>query len=142
MNADRNIKMIKDRLKLFQDFTITLLMSIQYYYLDQQTLNNDKDIKNHFNFCYNKVSKTYIDEEINFKDNMELRKFFYDYYYQNLYVSSEPIINTFKNSLNFWLKIFKIETNKTQNTLQFLIGLYKIFNETIEEKKIVLEKTC
>jgi len=133
--------MNKDRLKLFQDFTITLLMTIEYYYLDQKTLNNDRDMKNHFYFCYNKVSETFIDEEINFRDNHTLRNFFFEYYYDNLYTNPDVNENIFKNFSNFWIRIFKIESNKTQNTLEFLIELYEIFDETIDEK-VVFEKIC
>jgi len=142
MNQDKNIKMIKDRLKLFQDFTTTLLIIIENYYLDQITLGSDKDIKNHFNFCYNKVCESFVDEEINFMDNLDLRRFFYDYYYENLYTSPLYSDSSYKGYLNFWLRIFRVEDNKTQTTLEFLIDLYEIFNETIEEKKIVLEKSC
>ena len=142
MDEYKNIKMIKDRLKLFLDFTTTLLMIIENYYLDQTTLGSDRDIKNHFNFCYNKVCESFVNEEINFMDNLELRRFFYDYYYDNLYTSPLYTDTIYKGFSIFWLRIFRIENNKTQSTLEFLIELYEIFNETIEEKKVVLEKSC
>ena len=50
---------IRQRNELYRDFSINLLSHIIYYYLDKDTLSNDNDIKNHYNWCFNKTCENF-----------------------------------------------------------------------------------
>lgn len=128
---------IKDRIEIYKDFTINLLNYIIFYYLDKDSLSEDEDIKNHFNFCYDKVCDEFLEEEINFKDNNELREYFYIYYYNEFYKKPSKIATYDK----FWRNIFEIDLQKNKNIISVLLEIYMIFDKSIniEKEKNILE---
>lgn len=73
----------KDKLETYSEFTLNLLDCIVEYYLDFNTLNKLDDIKNHYIWCYNKVCSN--EPKYVFINNNKLKKYFFDYYYNQLY---------------------------------------------------------
>ncbi|MFW6272275.1 MAG: hypothetical protein ACOC2U_00660 [bacterium] len=124
---------VKDRLNIYEDFTINLLYYINRYYLDSKTLNNDEDINNHFNFCYNKTCDDFLDEEIDFSNNDELREYFATYYYNQVYKYDDEI--NIKSLESFWRSIFDVDNITEKNIMNVFVELYLIFDVSIEEKK-------
>lgn len=124
---------VKDRLNIYEDFTINLLYYINRYYLDSKTLNNDEDINNHFNFCYNKTCDDFLDEEIDFSNNDELREYFATYYYNQVYKYDDEI--NMKSLESFWRSIFDVDNITEKNIMNVFVELYLIFDVSIEEKK-------
>lgn len=130
---------IKDRIEIYKDFTINLLNYIIFYYLDKDSLSENEDIKNHFNFCYDKVCDEFLEEEINFKNNDELREYFYVYYYNQFYKNKESSkLSTYDK---FWRNIFEIDLQKDKNLISVLLEIYMIFDKSINliEEKNILE---
>jgi hypothetical protein len=127
-----------DKVELYKDFTLSLLYYINEYYLDKASLFNDSDIYNHFSFCYNKVCDEFKEEGIDFSNSKNLKKYFYGYYYNKIYVT-----NTFdakeelplKNHEKFWKEIFTFK-NLKNNTGNLLIEIYNIFDIALNDKKI------
>jgi hypothetical protein len=132
MNKEEQILIINDRIETFKDFTINLIYCIKHYYLDKDSLSNEKDMKNHFNFCYNKICDDFIKEEINFKENEELRKYFWDYFSNQFYKSDNSI--NISLHIKLWEDILDIKKHMNKNNLAVLIELYEIFNESLERK--------
>lgn len=130
---------IKDRIEIYKDFTINLLNYIIFYYLDKDSLSEDEDIKNHFNFCYDKVCNEFLEEEINFKDNNELRQYFYVYYYNEFYKNKKS--SKLATYDKFWRNIFEIDLQKDKNAISVLLEIYMIFDKSIniEKEKNILE---
>lgn len=128
---------IKDRVEIYKDFTFNLLSYIYTYYLDKQTLSLDKDIHNHFMFCYNKVCVEFNKEDINFENNKELINYFYTYYYHQFYKIEKDVPQSF--FIKFWKEIFNVEKQKNKNILKILIELYAIFDKSITKEKNILE---
>lgn len=137
MSTTQKYMIVKDRVEIYKDFTFNLLEHIFYYYLDKETLYLDVDIKNHFNFCYNKVCDEFKKEEIDFTENVELFDYFYTYYYHQLYKGdNEPDKEQY---IKFWKEIFNIDRQKNKNLLKIMVELYTIFDETISLEKNILE---
>ena len=136
-------KIVEIRSELFQDFSINLLHKIYDYYLDSKTLSDSSDMYNHYNWCYTEVCNKFIMEDIDFKNNLELKSYFYSFYTHQVYKSVEC---TDKSSIDilklhkFWRGIFSYKTQKVKNDMTIFIELYGIFNRTINENKKVLEK--
>lgn len=128
---------VRDRVEIYKDFAINLLHYIYDYYIDKETLSNDVDIKNHFNWCFNKTCDEFIEENINFKDNNELRKYYYAYYYHQFYKILE--INKLLFYEKFWKNIFEIDMQKNKNTLNLLLEIYMIYDKSINNEKNILE---
>ena len=81
MSATQKYIIVKDRVEIYKDFTINLLNYIYDYYLDKETLSDDNDIRNHFNWCFNKVCDEFKKENLDFSKNKPLKEYFHQFYY-------------------------------------------------------------
>jgi len=138
MRPNSKYIIIKDRIEIYKDFTYNLLYYIKEYYLDKYTLKLDEDIKNHYNWCFNKVCNEFKLEGIDFSTNDTLREYFYGYYYHQFYRLEK--IHEVSHYENFWEKIFEVDENKTKNKniLKVLIEIYQIFDTSITKEKNIL----
>lgn len=125
-------QVILARLDMYYDFSINLANYIIYYYLDPETLNHDNDIRNHFDFCFNKTCDDFIKEDINFKGNRNLKEYLYTYYYNQFYTKTTT--QTLTSILDFWDKIFNFKDKKYNNVL---LEVYNIFDETLKRTLIL-----
>lgn len=133
---------VKDRVEIYKDFTINLLYYINDFYLDRKTLCDDVDIRNHFNWCFNKVCDEFKKENIDFNNNDKLKKYFYKFYYHQFYkrdlqVNSEEL--TLMSYEKFWRNVFEINKQKNKNVINTLIELYNIFDISINQEKNIFE---
>lgn len=140
--ATQKYIVVKDRVEIYKDFALNLLYYIDKYYIDKQTLSADEDIRNHFNWCFNKVCDEFLKEELDFSKNDELREYFFGYYYNQFYMidggnytqyTSLPFFE------KFWKTIFDIEKQKNKNLINILIEVYKIYDKSINKEKNILE---
>ncbi len=142
MSINQKYIIVKDRAEIYKDFTLNLLYCIFDFYLDRQTLSEDTDIYNHFNWCFNRVCDVYKKEEIDFSKNEDLKNYFYSYYYQQFYkpnideISEMPPLSYYEK---FWKNIFEIDKQKNKNIVKVLIETYNIFDKSINQEKNILE---
>jgi hypothetical protein len=137
MTTNKKYNIVRDRVEIYRDFTFNLLYYIYYYYLDKQTLSADDDIYNHYSWCYRKVCDEFKEEEIDFSKNEKLKEYFFTYYYHQFYRSNDdPSLKYFEN---FWKSIFEIDKHKNRNTINILIEIYTIYDESINSEKNILE---
>ena len=129
---------IKDRIEIYKDFTISLINYIIGYYLDKDTLSADVDIKNHYNWCFNKVCDEFKLEGIEFGDNDMLREYFYDFFYYQFYKRNNIEI-TIQFYEKFWTNIFNYDKQKNKNVISTMIELYNVFDKSINTEKNILE---
>lgn len=135
---EQKFVIVKSRVELYKDFAMNLLYYINHYYIDFESLNNKEDIYNHFSFCYNKVCDEFLKEEINFKNNTELKEYFHSYYYHQFYMSQnrEMSLDYYEK---FWRTIFDIDKHKNRNIVNILIEIYQIYDKSINTEKNILE---
>jgi len=128
-----------DRANTYLDFSRLLYSTIEKYYLDSQTLSDSEDIKNHFDFCFDKVCEKFLQEEINFKPNTQLRRYFFDFYLNQLYKLEKPQSKDFYE--RYWGKIFSVEIRHKNPTVKnSMIELYCIFDTSIKRSFEVAAK--
>jgi len=140
MSTNQKFIIIKDRVEIYKDFTINLLNYIVDFYLDKQTLSEDTDIRNHYNWCYNKVCDEFKLEGIDFSNNVGLRDYFYEYYYNQFYKKEGENDNTlFLLHEKFWRNIFDIEKQKNKSIINILVEVYSVFDLSINQEKNILE---
>ena len=142
MTVNKKYVIIRDRVEIYKDFTLNLLYYIVDYYLDDKTLSDDVDIKNHFNFCFNKVCDEFNKEGIDFSKNEVLREYFYQFYYLQFYKinkdsNSQDI--TITHFIKFWKNVFNFEKQKNQTILSTLIEIYTVFDTSMNKEKNILE---
>jgi hypothetical protein len=135
-NNNQKIIIIKDRVDLYEDFTINLLYCIYHYYLDKNSLSNDDDIYNHYSFCFNKVCDDFLEEEIDFKNNIEIKEYFYKYYYNQFYKPNNNLNVTMADFEDFWRNVFAIEKQRKRNLINVLVDLYGTFDKSFINKNI------
>lgn len=129
---------IKDRVEIYKDFTINLLSYIMDFYLDNKTLSADNDIRNHYNWCFNKVCDEFKEEGLDFSNNENLRQYFYDFFYHQFYKrENQDIVYTYYEK--FWLNIFNIEKQNNKNIMNTMVELYNIFDKSVNHEKNILE---
>jgi hypothetical protein len=136
--SEQKFIIVKSRVELYKDFAMNLLYYIDRYYIDFESLNTKEDIFNHFSFCYNKVCDEFLKEEINFKENAELKEYFHTYYYHQYYMmqnNAHPLDYYEK----FWKTIFDIDKHKNRNIVNILIEIYQIYDKSINHEKNILE---
>jgi hypothetical protein len=128
------ILLIKDRIETCRDFTINLLLYIDHYYIDKESLSDDTDIKNHYNFCYDKTCDDFEKEHLYFRSNSELKNYYFGIYYNQYYKLEKP---SMKMCYKFWNDdIFNINNFRNKNVMELLIELYEIFNISLNKKYI------
>lgn len=137
MEVLKKYTIIKDRAKIFEDFTLNLVYYIYDYYLDKETLSSDIDIKNYFNFCYKKVCNGFEKEELFFNNNEELFNYFFQYYYDHFFTQRDDVPISF--FIKFWKNVFNVKNQRNKNYLKVLVEIYKIFDKSITTEKNVLE---
>jgi len=142
MTVNKKYVIIRDRVEIYKDFTLNLLYYIVDYYLDDKTLSDDVDIKNHYNFCFNKVCDEFNKEGIDFSKNEVLREYFYQFYYLQFYKinkdsNSQDI--TITHFIKFWKNVFNFEKQKNQTILSTLIEIYTVFDTSMNKEKNILE---
>ena len=141
-NVVQRFQIINNRVELYRDFALNLLYYIYNYYLDKETLSKDEDIYNHYSWCFNKVCDEFLLEEIDFRKNSDLKKYFYDYYYHQFYKIDKNNMNQ-NTSLEyyerFWKGIFEIDKQKNKNVLNILVEIYNVFDKSINSEKNILE---
>jgi len=138
---EKQFLIIVDRLELCKDFTINLLYQIYDYYLDNKTLSDKVDIRNHFNWCFEKTNTKFKLEGFDFSGNEKLIEYLFLYFethfYKSGYFSNKDgvDINIF---IEFWNDIFNLNTNNP-DILKTLIEIYSMFDESIKNKNKVAE---
>jgi hypothetical protein len=125
---------IFEKLSIFQDFVISLVLYIQDTYLGEHEENSETNIKmseediyNHFLWCWNKVIKNFAKESIfidEFGDHFTFIKDFINeifYFQKNKQVRDSVIL--------FFIDVFKLENQVTKSDLDLILTMYKSLNK-------------
>ena len=140
--GSKKYNIVKERVEVYKDFALNLLYYIQFYYLDKQTLSEDQDIYNHYSWCYNKVCKEFLEEDIDFTENKELKEYYYSYYYHQFYKITKENHNQDTSITyyeKFWKNIFDLDKQKNKNIINILIEIYTIYDKSVNKEKNILE---
>lgn len=121
----------KNRLDLYRDFIINLCYNVVETYLGEEYIKSNKEIKEHYTWCFNKVCSEFLEEEINFKENKELFDYFFEYFKATMYENDVFELDFF---IDYWEETLEFSFDKTKSDLDGLIEIYKIFNKTLNKK--------
>jgi len=139
MGSTQKFIIVKDRVEIYKDFALNLLYYIHKYYIDRESLSADEDIQNHYSWCFNKVCDEFKMEEIDFSGNVELKKYFYQYYYNQFYCATSDYDTSIAYFEKFWRNIFEIDKQKNKNIINILIEVYSIYDKSINREKNILQ---
>jgi hypothetical protein len=120
---------LREKTELFHDFVICLYDLVDSTYLGDDVTITEKDKKNHFVWCWNKVILNFSKESINFKETGQhldyLWLFFYEAYY--LYEGKPDRIK------DYFKKLFQFDYKKTRSELDMLTEFYKILDSNLKK---------
>ena len=132
MKKFKSYNIIRERVELYKDFTINLLNYIHNTYLGRDYINTEKQMREHFTWCYGKVLDEFYEEEISFYENNELFEYFYIYYLDQFYL--KDVVDTISHHERFWENVFDIRKNKNRKVFEVLLELYEIFYYSLNTK--------
>ena len=121
---------IPEKTKLYLDFVKSLYDLVTTTYLgdDVMSINDDK---NHFNWCWSKVIKSFKEEDIYFEDNINFYTYFNALFLESFYRDSDKSDENISQVIVFWTALFNYSDKKTMLELESLFELYKLFEESI-----------
>jgi hypothetical protein len=122
-----------DKCELYYDFILTLNKLVSETFLGDDVINSEENIKNHFNWCIEKIFDNFKKENIIFDEIDELKNYFYNFYIELFYN-----INNKKEALEKLNKLpilsFNYSRVKTRSDMDVLLELYRLFEKSLNFK--------
>ena len=121
-----------DRINLYKDFTLSLMGLILTTYMGDE-ITNQKQRKEHFNWCWNKNIDNFKKEGIDLS-NKKLYEYFINFSEDIFYSvndKSDPQLEEHISLL--WEILFDYNKEKTEPDLDILLKLYKLFTKALEK---------
>jgi hypothetical protein len=127
----QNVKV--EQTDLFIDFTITLLSLLYDSYLGDDTITNDTDRYNHFNWVWKKTLNQYKKEKIKFKEDGYHKDYFWYFLHENFYVAKDKdkIVIGMKE---FFRSVLDITKDKTMSDIDNMKIIYELLRDNLENK--------
>ena len=120
---------LPERSILYLDFSESLYDLIISTYLGDDVMS-EKNIKEHFNWCWKKTIDSFKKEKLNF-ENKELYTYFFVLFQEAYYDENDK--NDVNFLLQFWKDIFNYSKIKTNSEVESFLELYKIFDKSFTQ---------
>jgi len=117
-----------DRCNLYFDFIKSLNKIIFDTYLGVEYISTDREIKEHYLWCFNDVVKKFKEEYIVFDDVDKLKEYFFYFYDELFYKDKEKSLSKIDNLPEFSFDYHRI---KSRSDMDILIELYKLFEKSL-----------
>ena len=124
---------IFDRVDVYRDFIINLINYVFEYYIDDGSFNDD-DIKKFYSWCFNKVCSEFKEENIDFSDNIKIKKYFKEYFEVNYFYAKEEDKQNRDFYITFWENVFNADKIEDSKLLAAFVELYSYFDDSINKK--------
>lgn len=127
----KNNNINKYRLETYRDFIINLCYKTVTTYLGDEYITTQKQRKEHFKWAFDKVCGEFNEEGLNFKKNIDLFDYFFEYYNSTIYENEDYELDFL---LDYWEETLEYSLDKTKSDLEGMIEVYKIFDKSIDNK--------
>jgi hypothetical protein len=117
-----------DRCNLYYDFIKSLNKVIVDTYLGSEYISTEREVKEHYLWCFNKVVSIFKEEQILFDDVEKLKEYFFYFYDELFYKDSDKLLNKLDNLAEFSFDFHRI---KSRSDIDIMIELYKLFEKSI-----------
>jgi len=129
---------IPEYTELFRDFCMGFIKLLKETYLGDDNMSNtdtkvimsEKQKKEHFNWCWNKVIINFKKEKIKFvfseEDYIFFESFFYDIFYKQDDIKIKESID------NFFSHLFEDKHKKTKSDIEVFTDIYKAFERSLK----------
>ena len=121
----------REKIDLFHDFLISLHELIEQTYLGPDVLENDRDQKSHFDWCWNKTIENFSKERIFFKEMGPHKEYILNFYIEAYYLTMlEENITRIPEYLN---TLFDFKHKKSRSELDMLTEVYKMLDQNLKK---------
>lgn len=122
-----------DKCNLYYDFIMTLNRKINNTFLGDDVINNEDDIKSHYEWCFDHNIKNFSKEGILFMEIGLLKEYFFNFYMELFYNTSnkKDVIEKLDKFPNMSFKYYRL---KTRSDMDVLLELYRIFEKSLDFK--------
>jgi hypothetical protein len=117
-----------DRCNLYYDFIKSLNKVIVDTYLGSEYISTEREVKEHYLWCFNKVVSNFKEEQILFDDVDKLKEYFFYFYDELFHKDSDKLLNKLDNLAEFSFDFHRI---KSRSDIDIMIELYKLFEKSI-----------
>jgi len=122
-----------EKCELYKDFILTLNKLVVETFLGDDVIHSEKDIKNHFSWCIDKVVDNFRKENIIFDKPTNIKEYFFNFYLELFYnVNNKKDIKEKLNKLPNLSFIYK--RIKTRSDMDVLLELYRLFEKSLNFK--------
>lgn len=122
---------IHEKTELYCDFLCSLLNKINETYLGDDIIISDKDIINHFTWCFHKVVFNFGQEKIYFSPNTTHFDYLWVLFYKAYYKCNTE--NKTKILMDYFKLLFDFNKIKTPVEMDSFTDLYKIFDQSLKK---------
>lgn len=130
---------IFERSNLFQDFTLSLIDLVCETYMGDDITNDDEKIK-HFDWCWEKTINSFLEEDVDFRDNGELYEYFINFVLETFYMTKPKTDMLHFNMLKLWSYLFGITIPKTRSDVDTFMEIYRLFDKSLIKPKKKVKK--
>ena len=117
-----------DRCNLYYDFIKSLNRVIVDTYLGSEYITTDREIKEHYLWCFNNIVSNLKEENIIFDDVDRLKEYFFFFYDELFYKDSDKVLDKLDNLAEFSFDFYRI---KSRSDIDIMIELYKLFEKSL-----------
>lgn len=117
-----------DRCDLYYDFIKTLNKVIIDTYLGNEYINSEREIKEHFLWCFNKVISDFKNESIVFDNTDKIKEYFFYFYYELFYKDTTKTNEKIDKLADLSFDFNRI---KSRSDIDIMIELYKLFEKSL-----------
>jgi hypothetical protein len=117
-----------DRCNLYYDFIKSLNKVIVDTYLGSEYITTDREVKEHYLWCFNNIVDNFKEENIIFDDVVRLKEYFFYFYDELFYKDSDKVLNKLDNLAEFSFDFHRI---KSRSDIDIMIELYKLFEKSL-----------
>ena len=117
-----------DKCSLYYDFIKSLNKILIDTYLGNEYINSERQTKEHYLWCFNKVIENFKKEKIVFDNTEKLKEYFF-YFYEELFYKD---VNKSLDKLDKLAELsFNFARLKSRSDMDILIELYKMFDKSL-----------
>lgn len=117
-----------ERCNLYYDFIKSLNKVIVDTYLGSEYITTDREVKEHYLWCFNSIVDNFKEESIVFDDVVRLKEYFFYFYDELFYKDSDKVLNKLDNLAELSFDFHKI---KSRSDIDIMIELYKLFEKSL-----------
>jgi len=117
-----------ERCNLYYDFIKSLNKVIVDTYLGTEYITTDREVKEHYLWCFNSIVDNFKEESIVFDDVVRLKEYFFYFYDELFYKDSDKVLKKLDNLAELSFDFHRI---KSRSDIDIMIELYKLFEKSL-----------